>query len=79
MCLKANQINANYVVPRRLADSGGVLGTTGFVKSILGYTKASAYQPANGGLVELTRSPAIDHAPTTRVDAILPGPVKAHS
>ena len=45
---------------------------TGSVHSIRGYANASAYQAAKGGVLALTRSLAIDHAPTLRVNAILP-------
>jgi NAD(P)-dependent dehydrogenase (short-subunit alcohol dehydrogenase family) len=59
-----------------VADGGGVMIITGSVHSIRGYANASAYQAAKGGLLALTRSLAIDHAPTLRVNAILPGAVE---
>ena len=76
VCLKATWMIAHCAVPRMLADGGGVMIITGSVHSIRGYANASAYQAAKGGLLALTRSLAIDHAPTLRVNAILPGAVE---
>ena len=67
---------AHCAVPRMVADGGGVIVITGSVHAIRGYANASAYQAAKGGLLALTRSLAIDHAPTIRVNAILPGAVE---
>lgn len=76
VCLKATWMIAHCAVPRMVADGGGVMIITGSVHSIRGYANASAYQAAKGGLLALTRSLAIDHAPTFRVNAILPGAVE---
>ena len=76
VCLKATWMIAHCAVPRMLADGGGVMIITGSVHSIRGYANASAYQAAKGGVLALTRSLAIDHAPTLRVNAILPGAVE---
>lgn len=76
VCLKATWMIAHCAIPRMLADGGGVMIITGSVHSIRGYANASAYQAAKGGLLALTRSLAIDHAPTIRVNAILPGAVE---
>jgi NAD(P)-dependent dehydrogenase (short-subunit alcohol dehydrogenase family) len=76
ICLKATWMIAHCAVPKMLADGGGVMIITGSVHSIRGYANASAYQAAKGGVLALTRSLAIDHAPTLRVNAILPGAVE---
>ena len=76
VCLKATWMIAHCAVPRMLAHGGGVMIITGSVHSIRGYANASAYQAAKGGVLALTRSLAIDHAPTIRVNAILPGAVE---
>jgi NAD(P)-dependent dehydrogenase (short-subunit alcohol dehydrogenase family) len=76
VCLKATWMIAHCAVPRMLAHGGGVMVITGSVHSIRGYANASAYQAAKGGVLALTRSLAIDHAPTIRVNAILPGAVE---
>ena len=76
VCLKATWMLAHCAVPRMLADGGGVMIITGAVHSIRGYANASAYQAAKGGVLALTRSLAIDHAPTIQVNAILPGAIE---
>ncbi|MBM4417626.1 MAG: glucose 1-dehydrogenase [Chloroflexi bacterium] len=76
VCLKATWMIAHCALPRMLAGGGGVMIITGSVHSIRGYANASAYQAAKGGVLALTRSLAIDHAPTLRVNAILPGAVE---
>jgi NAD(P)-dependent dehydrogenase (short-subunit alcohol dehydrogenase family) len=76
VCLKATWMIAHCAVPKMLAQGGGVIIITGSVHSIRGYANASAYQAAKGGVLALTRSLAIDHAPTIRVNAILPGAVE---
>lgn len=76
VCLKATWMIAHCAIPRMVADGGGVMIITGSVHSIRGYAKASAYQAAKGGVLALTRSLAIDHAPMVRVNAILPGAVE---
>lgn len=76
VCLKATWMIAHCAFPAMLANGGGVMIITGSVHSIRGYANASAYQAAKGGLLALTRSLAIDHAPTIRVNAILPGAVE---
>lgn len=76
VCLKATWMIAHCAVPSMLANGGGVMIITGSVHSIRGYANASAYQAAKGGVLALTRSLAIDHAPTLRVNAILPGAVE---
>lgn len=76
VCLKATWMIAHCAVPAMLATGGGAIVITGSVHAIRGYAGASAYQAAKGGLLALTRSLAIDHAPTIRVNAILPGAVE---
>lgn len=76
VCLKATWMIAHFAVPSMLANGGGIMIITGSVHSIRGYANASAYQAAKGGILALTRSLAIDHAPTLRVNAILPGAIE---
>ena len=75
VCLKATWMIARCSVPIMLAQGGGVIIITGSVQSIRGYATHAAYQASKGGLLALTRALAADHAPTIRVNAILPGAV----
>ena len=54
----------------------GVILNTGSVQSYLAERGFSAYQVAKSGILGLTRSLAIDHAPRIRCVAIAPGLVK---
>jgi NAD(P)-dependent dehydrogenase (short-subunit alcohol dehydrogenase family) len=54
----------------------GVILNTGSVQSYLGERAFSAYQVAKSGILGLTRSLALDHAPHIRCVAIAPGLVK---
>ena len=76
VCLKATWMIAHCAVPAMQAQGGGVIVITGSVHSVRGYPSHAAYQAAKGGLLALTRALAADHAPTIRVNAILPGAVE---
>lgn len=75
VCLKATWMIARCALPAMIAGGGGTVVITGSVHAIRGYRGHAAYQAAKGGLLALTRSLAIDYAPTVRVNAILPGAV----
>ena len=73
--LKATWMLARYALPIMLAGGGGTIVITGSVHALRGYAGHAAYQAAKGGLLALTRSLAMDFAPTVRVNTILPGAV----
>jgi NAD(P)-dependent dehydrogenase (short-subunit alcohol dehydrogenase family) len=78
--LKATWMIARCLLPRmQEQEGGGVLIITGSVHSIRGYSHATAYQAAKGGLLALTRALAADYAPTIRVNAILPGAIETRT
>jgi NAD(P)-dependent dehydrogenase (short-subunit alcohol dehydrogenase family) len=73
--LKASWMLAHHALPIMLAGGGGAIVLTGSVHALRGYARYAAYQAAKGGLLALTRSLAVDFAPTVRVNTVLPGAI----
>ncbi len=64
---------AQQAARRMLAGSGGVIINMGSTNGIMGYPFYADYNASKAGVVELTRSMALELAPTVRVVAICPG------
>ncbi len=59
---------------KRMLDGGsGVILNMGSTNAIMGYAYYAAYNTSKAGVVELTRSMALELAPTIRVNAVCPG------
>ncbi len=59
---------------RRMLDAGGgVILNTGSTNAIMGYPYYADYNASKAGVLELTRSMALELAPTVRVNAVCPG------
>ena len=59
---------------RRMLDSGGgVILNMGSTNAIMGYQLTAAYNSSKAGVVELSRSMALELAPTIRVNTVCPG------
>lgn len=56
-----------------LAHEGGVILNTASTNALLGYRYYAHYNASKAGLVELTRSLALEWAPKVRVNAVCPG------
>ncbi len=56
-----------------LAGDGGVILNTASTNALLGYRYYAHYNATKAGLVALTRSLALEWAPTVRVNAVCPG------
>ncbi|MHA2108233.1 MAG: SDR family NAD(P)-dependent oxidoreductase [Candidatus Hodarchaeales archaeon] len=56
-----------------LADSGGVLLNMGSTNGIAGYPFYASYNASKAGVIELTKSLALELAPAIRVNAVCPG------
>lgn len=58
---------------RMLAGNGGVILNMGSTNGIMGYPFYADYNASKAGVIELTRSMALELAPKIRVNAICPG------
>jgi NAD(P)-dependent dehydrogenase (short-subunit alcohol dehydrogenase family) len=77
---QVNDVNLNgtfYVAQqaaRRMLDgSGGVIINMGSTNALVGYPYYADYNASKAGVIELTRSMALELAPTVRVNAVCPG------
>jgi meso-butanediol dehydrogenase/(S,S)-butanediol dehydrogenase/diacetyl reductase len=58
---------------RLLAGDGGVILNMGSTNGMMGYHHYADYNASKAGVIELTRSMALELAPTVRVNAVCPG------
>ncbi|MHA1975280.1 MAG: SDR family NAD(P)-dependent oxidoreductase [Candidatus Hodarchaeales archaeon] len=56
-----------------LEGSGGVILNMGSTNGIMGYPFYASYNASKAGVIELTKSLALELAPTIRVNAVCPG------
>jgi len=64
---------AQQAARRMLAGDGGVILNMGSTNGIMGYPFYADYNASKAGVIELTRSMALELAPTVRVNVICPG------
>jgi len=64
---------AQGAAKRMLAGDGGVILNAGSTNGIAGYPFYADYNASKAGVIELTRSMALELAPTVRVNAVCPG------
>jgi len=64
---------AQQAAKRMLAGQGGVILNMGSTNALVGYRHYFDYNASKAGVVELTRSMALELAPTIRVNAVCPG------
>lgn len=64
---------AQCAARRMLAGDGGVILNMGSTNGIAGYPFYADYNASKAGVIELTRSMALELAPTVRVNAVCPG------
>lgn len=75
VCLKGTYLISKYAIPV-MVRTGGSIVNIGSGWGLKGGPKAAAYCAAKGGVVNLTRAMAIDHANQgIRVNAVAPGDV----
>lgn len=64
---------AQQAARRMLVIGGGVILNMGSTNGLMGYHYYADYNASKAGVIELTRSMALELAPTIRVNAICPG------
>lgn len=64
---------AQQAARRMLAEDGGVILNMGSTNGIMGYPFYADYNASKAGVIELTRSMALELAPKVRVIAVCPG------
>lgn len=64
---------AQQAARRMLAGQGGVILNMGSTNGLIGYPDYADYNASKAGVIELTRSMALELAPTVRVNAVCPG------
>lgn len=64
---------AQQAARRMLAGDGGVILNMGSTNGLVGYHYYADYNASKAGVVELTRSMALELAPKVRVNAVCPG------
>jgi meso-butanediol dehydrogenase / (S,S)-butanediol dehydrogenase / diacetyl reductase len=58
---------------KRMLDRGGVILNTGSTNGIVGYRYYADYNVSKAGVIELTKSMALEFAPKLRVNVVCPG------
>ncbi len=64
---------AQQAARRMLEGTGGVILNMGSTNGLMGYPYYAAYNASKAAVIELTRSMALELAPTVRVNAVCPG------
>lgn len=71
--LKGAFLCCKYAIPEMMARGGGSIVTISSVNGLVGTSLMPAYNASKGGLIAMTRSIAVDHAPHIRANVICPG------
>ncbi len=64
---------AQQAARRMVGEQGGVIVNMGSTNGLVGYPNYADYNASKAGVIELTRSMALELAPTVRVNAVCPG------
>jgi meso-butanediol dehydrogenase/(S,S)-butanediol dehydrogenase/diacetyl reductase len=75
--LKGPYLMSKYAIPAMRARGGGAIVNAASVQAYSSQRSVAAYSASKGGVVSMTRTMALDHAPDgIRVNAIAPGSVR---
>ena len=64
---------AQQAARRMIAREGGVILNMGSTNGLVGYNRHAIYNTSKAGVIQLTRSMALELAPTVRVNVVCPG------
>ena len=64
---------AQHAARRMVAAGGGVILNMGSTNGVMGYPFYAVYNASKAGVIELTRSMALELAPAVRVNVVCPG------
>ena len=73
--LRSAYLMSHHAVPHLTATGTGSVVHVSSVQALAAQRGVAAYAASKGALVALTHAMAVDHAPTVRVNAVLPGSV----
>jgi NAD(P)-dependent dehydrogenase (short-subunit alcohol dehydrogenase family) len=74
--LKGVYLSARFGIPAIQRAGGGAIVNVGSVAALrVGSGASDAYTAAKGGVMAMTRTLAVEHAPSIRVNAVVPGPI----
>lgn len=74
--LKSVYLGARFAIPAMRRRGGGAIVNVASVAALrVGSGASDAYTAAKGGVLAITRTLAVEHAPAIRVNAVVPGPI----
>lgn len=75
--LKGAWLCMKYEIPQILKQGGGAIVNIASIAGLVGFPGLPAYCASKGGLVQLTRTAALEYAKAgIRVNAVCPGPIR---